>query len=401
MGWEGHVMLGGHMRIAGISVVIAVVVMMTGLPTVETTAQGGASRTLTIYAAECPAGYTGNASADECDDNPIIGVPFRVGRPFTEAFYEDVPTNSQGLVSFEIGGLPLNGILRIIEQLPAGTERYVAYCVNEAGDPLGISYPDDVGNAALGVADVAVGEIGDIACDWYNVPAEVSQTTEVKTPPATRASQGSNIVQLTEDPAWWIVPFVPGWGNTDEGHLYFGTRVKNSTRETVLVGVSFRAYRADGTPFPGCGAPFGDGPGVTTTIAPGETALLTCTRTIAPRTLDGLQVTVRLWDSQPLRSSASAFEVIEADVAPIPDQSSPMETSYGASALVRATTDRDTDVTLLFRFYDEDDVQVGTCESNPVTIEPEVDQRVECSSPFLLDTVSPQPVRVSVEAPPM
>lgn len=147
--------------------------------------------------------------------------------------------------------------------------------------------------------------------------------------------------------------------------------------------------------------PGGDGPGVQTTIAPGETAILSCTRTIVPRTLEGLQITARLWNVEPLQSPPAGFEVVESDFAPVQDQSSPMETVYEASALIQATTNRDTDVALLFRFYDEQGVQVGTCESNPTTIEPEVEQRVGCSFPFILDTVSPQPVSVRVEPLPI
>lgn len=161
-------------------IVVLLVLLAVGWPTVEARAQDGPSRTLTIYAAECPAGYAGDASADECDANPIAGVPFRVGRPYSEAFYEDVPTDVKGLVAFDIAGLPLDGTLRIIETLPAGAERFAAYCVDSSSVPLPISYPADVGNPALGVADVAVGDVGDVACDWYNVPAEASQPRDTE-----------------------------------------------------------------------------------------------------------------------------------------------------------------------------------------------------------------------------
>lgn len=349
------------------------------------------SRTLTIYKAECPPGYMGDASADECDANPVPGVPFRIGRPFTDAFSANVSTDPEGLVAFEFDGLPLDGTLRVIEELPPNTAHFVVYCVDDSGDALDITYVDYAeSNPDPGVVDIAVGEASDVACDWYNVPVT-----------ATADESRAAVVGLVGEPRWWIVPFAPGYGNIEDGDLYFGTLVKNPTSATVAVGVSFRAYEADGTPFYGCQMPGGDGPGVQTTIAPGETALLSCNRTIVPRTLEGLQVTARLWDGRPLQSLPARFKVVESDFAPVQDQSSPMETVYEASALIHATTNRDTDVALLFQFYDEQRVQVGTCESNPTTVEPEVELRVGCSFPFILDTVSPQPVSVRVEPLPI
>lgn len=135
------------------------------------TANDDAGRTLTIYKAECPAGYVGDASADECDANPVSGVPFRIGRPFTDAFTDFVATDDEGLVVFDIGGLPLDGTLRVVESVPAGTEEFVVYCVDEAGSALDITYGDySESNPDIGVADVAVGTAGNVLCDWYNVP---------------------------------------------------------------------------------------------------------------------------------------------------------------------------------------------------------------------------------------
>jgi len=152
------------------------------------TAPDDARRTLTVYAAECPAGYAGNASSDECDDNPAAGVSFRIGRPFTEAFTDYVPTDGEGLVYFGFAGLPLDGTLRMIEELPANTEHFVAFCVDELGTPLSITYADySEGNPSIGVADVAVGEAGDVACDWYNVPG-LAETG------------GTTVAQMTDDP---------------------------------------------------------------------------------------------------------------------------------------------------------------------------------------------------------
>lgn len=207
-------------------------------------------------------------------------------------------------------------------------------------------------------------------------------------------------VGFVGEPSWWIVPFAPGWGNTDDGRVYFGILAENPTSTTVRVGISFRAYEVDGSPFPGCQMPGGEGPGETESIAPGDTALIRCSRTIAPNTLTGLQVTAQLWDVTPLLNSGTMVDVLETGFDSAEELSSPMETVYEPFALVRATGSGDAEASFLFRFYDDDGTQVGTCESNTVLIEPEIGQRVECSLPLTLDTVSAQPVRVQVEALP-
>jgi hypothetical protein len=135
-------------------------------------AQDGASRTLTILAARCPAYYVGAAAADECDDAPMPGVPFRAGRPFTD-FYMAASTDAAGLVAFDITGLPVNGTIRVIQETPPRTARIVVYCVDQAGAPLQHTYVPMHGNVPpVMVADVAVGETGNAYCDWYNVALE-------------------------------------------------------------------------------------------------------------------------------------------------------------------------------------------------------------------------------------
>lgn len=145
------------------------------------TTQDGAGGTFTIYAAQCPAGYAGDASADQCDANPVAGVEFRIGLPGSD-FYEFTPTDAGGLVAFEFGSVSPDGIVRVIERLPPDTERFVAYCVNNAGDPLDIIYRDNESDPDIGVVDVAVGEVGDVACDWYNVPRAIPTDTDEAAP---------------------------------------------------------------------------------------------------------------------------------------------------------------------------------------------------------------------------
>jgi outer membrane protein assembly factor BamB len=59
-------------------------------------------------AALCPAGYVGNASADECDNSPLANIPFRIGIPYTEAFTEDLNTDGNGPDRTRWGLLALN-----------------------------------------------------------------------------------------------------------------------------------------------------------------------------------------------------------------------------------------------------------------------------------------------------
>jgi hypothetical protein len=135
-------------------------------------AQDGASQTLTILAARCPASYVGAAAADECDDAPMPSVAFRAGRPSTD-FFMTASTDAAGLVSFDITDLPLNGTIRLIEELPPRTARIVVYCVDQAGTPLQHTYVPLYGNVPpVMVADIAVGEMGNAYCDWYNVSLE-------------------------------------------------------------------------------------------------------------------------------------------------------------------------------------------------------------------------------------
>lgn len=135
------------------------------------TADEGGDRTVTIYAAECLPGYTGDASADECDANPVTGAVFQLGSPITNSFTDSVTTGDEGLVVFQFDEMWSSGPIRIIEELPAGTERVVVYCVDDAGSELGITYvANTVSSPELAVVDVTVESEGDILCDWYNVP---------------------------------------------------------------------------------------------------------------------------------------------------------------------------------------------------------------------------------------
>jgi hypothetical protein len=166
--------------------VVALLVCAVALRPRAATSQDGATRTLTILAARCPAGYMGDASADECDDFPMPDVTFRVGRPFSD-FVITARTDDAGMVAFDIADLPLRGAIRVIEELPPGIARVVPYCVDDAGFPVTISdepFPNN--DPPIAVALVTVGDAGHICCDWYNVPGSNDKAT-----PASEASPTS------------------------------------------------------------------------------------------------------------------------------------------------------------------------------------------------------------------
>jgi hypothetical protein len=70
---------------------------------------------------------------------------------------------------------------------------------------------------------------------------------------------------------------------------------------------------------------------------------------------------------------------------------------YNAFARVRTLANRDTRAKILFRFYSDNGVQLATCQSDDVTIEPEVALRVKCGIPAFLDPGRPQPQSVKAE----
>lgn len=347
-------------------------------------------RTLTIYSAECPPEYTGDASNDECDGNPVPGVPFRIGRPNSEAFTNFMSTGDDGLVTFEFDSLARDGTLRVIEELPAETERFVVYCVNEDGEAIDVSYVDyATSRPGIGVVDLAVGSEESVLCDWYNVPRASTATNQ-------RSDSCSPEVQLVGEPASWTIPNAAGYGEADGARLWFGVLIENCSRSDAIgVDVLFRSYKPDGTPYTSCSGWTASNAGKN--IAPGEMAWVTCDAGGALRSLSSLQLSARIRASQPEEQAGNVdYEVVAAEFEADEDGSNPMEARYVPSALVSSTLeDRDTLALLLFRFYDEQGVQVGTCESDVVIVEPDIARRVTCSIPPRMDTTSPQPERVA------
>lgn len=205
-------------------------------------------------------------------------------------------------------------------------------------------------------------------------------------------------VRMIGEPKWWIVPNQEG--NTTEGKLYFGAILQNDSDLPVRAGLSFQSYLADGTKYEGCYLPGGGGPGVTVEIAPYEKALLVCHRAIVRRDLKKLQVTSRLWEVYPLRKINPNAKVVESGLIKLNWALDKEHSKYDAFARVRTLAARDTRARVLFRFYSEDKVQVATCESDDVFVEPEVILRTTCFVPIFVDFGSPQPKTVRAEIRP-
>ena len=154
-----------------IRLAVVAVVLAAALASSSVTAQDDATRTLTIFAVRCSTDSPEDASGAPCDGLPMSDVAFRAGRPFTD-FVLTGRTDEAGIVAFDIAGLPANGIIRVIEELPPGTERFLVSCVDEAGAPLAITYENLPQNVPpIAAAYVTVGDTGDVLCNWYNALA--------------------------------------------------------------------------------------------------------------------------------------------------------------------------------------------------------------------------------------
>jgi len=195
-------------------------------------------------------------------------------------------------------------------------------------------------------------------------------------------------VAIVGSPRWWVEPL--DQERPVDGHLYFETIVVNHSDHELTVGAIFRAYRVDGTPIPGCAT------GESALVRPEEKAALFCTSIEAPLSLKDLQVTARLRavaypeaiKSTVVKSSNVALDHLPSNLF---DSS-----AYTASSLLHVTG-RDSHASVLFRFYDEHHIQIGTCESSAVVIQPEVAVKAKCSSPLVLPKAVAAPASVTAE----
>ena len=130
---------------------------------------GGAptGRTLTIATFTCPAGYAGDAYADDCIE-PSEGVPFWYGTPRSEGVSLPRDTDADGRVMFYFSPtVPFEGRLTVGERPPAGTAGYAVFCTGGDGNDLTVT---DEGST--GSVEVNVEEQGNVSCAWYNVPGD-------------------------------------------------------------------------------------------------------------------------------------------------------------------------------------------------------------------------------------
>ena len=170
--------------------------------------------------------------------------------------------------------------------------------------------------------------------------------------------------------------------------MYFGSLLENQSNKRLLLVITFRAYKADGTLFNACSD------GVSVDIAPHEKALAICNKSIVPGSTKDLQITSRIIKLKPIVVSPLNATVIESGIT---TKESDAEVSiYEAFALVRAQGNRDIETALLFRFYDDNDIQIETKYSQSIILEPEVAQKVTSFS-LIVDAGSPQPKRVRID----
>jgi hypothetical protein len=193
-------------------------------------------------------------------------------------------------------------------------------------------------------------------------------------------------IRQIESAKWWIVPLTEG--NTQEGKLYFGAVLENLSDRRLILIITFRAYKADGTPFDACSD------GISVDIAPHEKALAVCSRSIVPRSVKDLQITSRITYLKPLIASPLNAVVMKSGL--ITKDSDSRSSIYEAFTLIKAQGNRDIQTGLLFRFYDENNIQIGTSESHTVVLEPEVAQKVSSLS-LIVDAGSPQPKLVRID----
>lgn len=224
------------------------------------------------------------------------------------------------------------------------------------------------------------------------LPTASSEEHSVPNVPINEAapvSQEQSGVQMIGVPQWWVAPYTDG--GLETGYLYYGTLVRNTTNHTVLVAVKFRSYASDGTPYAGC-----DGLNrPETTIAPRESAWITCYLGPVPVSLTGIQVTAKLDGVKPLDDFTMPVEVVESAI--LIQETTQTQNSYDVSLLLRAPGVNDVDTQLMIRLYDSNGIQLGTCQTPRVIVEPKVAQRVTCSFPILIDIASPQPTNIRAE----
>jgi len=197
------------------------------------------------------------------------------------------------------------------------------------------------------------------------------------------------VFTLLGEPAWWIVPYAPGWGPASRGKLYFAQAVENISDRVIEIGVLFHAYTAQGVPIGTSSLPS------TASIAPHEKArVILEAPNEAAANIAGVQVTSQVSLRRVWSAPSPEYEIVESGLPSGSVNPNPMETLYNPYALVRTNGNNPADMTLVFRLYDADKIQVAYCVSDNVRVEPGVSRRIACLGPVVDAKTGPVTMRV-------
>jgi hypothetical protein len=173
-----------------------------------------ADGSLIIGVATCPEGYEGENYAADCT-TPAAGVDFAIGTPHTDNT-AITTSRGDGLATFSLAQFA-PGPLAVGE--PAAEDlTYAVFCSKNEGEPLNFAYEMidyEPGGPLLGIRfEFAAGD--QIACEWYNIPAEGDGTPPpLPTPRPMPPGDGDDdeVTQLPNTgtgsaasvlvPAWW------------------------------------------------------------------------------------------------------------------------------------------------------------------------------------------------------
>lgn len=201
-------------------------------------------------------------------------------------------------------------------------------------------------------------------------------------------------VEFAGKPFYWIVANKEG--NRGEGRLYFGAIIENRSDKLLYVGLNFQSYLEDGTKYEGC---YGiGGAGASVEILSRERAKIVCSGATIPINIGKLQITSRIGYVQEHSSRKFSVDVVEKGI--LGDEKTSSGKNTIAFAKIRSRYRDDVKIRVLFRFYDEDAIQVGACESSDEEIQPEVILKVTCETyNALLNETPPKIVRAEIREP--
>lgn len=195
-------------------------------------------------------------------------------------------------------------------------------------------------------------------------------------------------------PFYWIV--AKKEGNQGEGHLFFGVIVENRTEKLLYVGVNFQSYLEDGTKYEGC---YGiGGAGASVEILPKERAKVVCSGATVPKNIGSLQITSRIGYVDEHSNNKLAVDIVEQGT--FVDDRDFVGKNTVLFAKLRSRYKEDRKIRVVFRFYDENGVQIGGCESRDQEIQPEVMLKVTCQNYYGVgDEPLPKVIHAEIREP--